>query len=61
MADVLKELTNLSDTLQSRNTALPKAHTLLNPYTKRIKALSLPRGNIPSWLNEQKKQCHSNK
>ena len=39
MADVLNELTNLSETLQSRNTTLPKAHTLLNLYTKFIKSL----------------------
>ena len=39
MADVLNELTNLSETLQSRNTTLPKAHTLLNAYTKRIKSV----------------------
>ena len=39
MADVLNELTNLSETLQSQITMLPKAHTLLNAYTKRIKSL----------------------
>ena len=39
MADVLNELTNLSETLQSRNNTLQKAHTLLNAYTKRIKSL----------------------
>ena len=39
MADVLNELTNLSEKLQSRNTTLPKAHTLLNAYTKRIESL----------------------
>ena len=39
MADVLNELTNLSETLQSRNNTLPKAHTLLNAYTKRIESL----------------------
>ena len=39
MADVLNELTNLSETLQSRNNTLPNAHTLLNAYTKRIKSL----------------------
>ena len=39
MADVLNELTNLSETLQNRNTTLPKAHALLNAYTKRIKSL----------------------
>ena len=61
MADVLNELTNLSETLQSRNTTLPKAHTLLNAYTKRIESLIASRGNIPSWLNKQKKQCHFNK
>ena len=33
MADVLNELTNLSETLPSRNTSLPKARTLLNAYT----------------------------
>ena len=38
MADVLNELTNLSETLQSRNNTQPKAHTLLNAYTKRIKS-----------------------
>ena len=51
MADVLNELTNLLETLQSRNTTLPKAYTLLNPYTKRIKSLIASRGNILSWLN----------
>ena len=39
MADVLNELTNLLETLQSQNTTLPKAHTLLNAYTKRIESL----------------------
>ena len=39
MADVLNELINLSDTLQSQNTTLPKAYTLLNAYTKRLKSL----------------------
>ena len=39
IANVLNELTNLSKTLQSRNTTLPKAHTLLNAYTKRIESL----------------------
>ena len=39
MADVLNELTNLSETLPSRNTTLPKACTLLNAYTKRMKSL----------------------
>ena len=39
MADVLNELKNLSETLQSQNITLPKAHTLLNAYTKRIKSL----------------------
>ena len=39
MADVLNELKNLSETLQSRNTTLPKAHALLNAYTKRVKSL----------------------
>ena len=39
MADVLNELTNLTETLQSRNTTLPKAHTLLNACTKRIESL----------------------
>ena len=48
MADVLNELTNLSETLQSRNTTLPKAHTLLNTYTKRIESLIAFRGDIPS-------------
>ena len=39
IANVLNELTNLSETRQSRNTTLPKAHTLLNAYTKRIESL----------------------
>ena len=39
MADVLNELTNLSETLQSRNTTLPKAHTLLNAYKNHIESL----------------------
>ena len=39
MADVLNKLTNLSETLQSRNTTLPNAHTLLNAYTNRVKSL----------------------
>ena len=39
MADVLNELTNLSETLPSRNTTLPKACALLNAYTKRMKSL----------------------
>ena len=39
MADVLNELTNLSEALQSRNTTLPKAHTLLHVYTKRRESL----------------------
>ena len=39
MADVLNELTKLSETLQSRNTTLPKADTLLNAYTKHIKSV----------------------
>ena len=39
MVDVLNDLTNLSETLQSQNTTLPKARTLLNEYTKRIKSL----------------------
>ena len=44
MVDVLNDLTNLSETLQSQmqllvqNTTLPKARTLLNEYTKRIKS-----------------------
>ena len=38
MADVLNELINLSETLQSRNTTLSKAHSLLNAYTKCIKS-----------------------
>ena len=36
MADVLNELKYLSETLQNRNITLPKAHTLLTAYTKRI-------------------------
>ena len=39
MADVLNELINLSETLQSQNTTLPKAYTLPNAYTKRLKSL----------------------
>ena len=39
MADVLNKLTNLSETLQSQNNTLPKAHTLLNAYTKSTKSL----------------------
>ena len=44
MADVLNELTNLSETLQSLNTTIPKANTLLNAYTKRIKSLIASSG-----------------
>ena len=44
MADVLNELTNLSETLQSRNTTLPKAHTLLNAYKKHIESLIASSG-----------------
>ena len=47
MADVLKELKNLSKALQNRNTTLPKAHTLLTAYAKRIESLFAFRGSIP--------------
>ena len=39
MANVLNKLKKLSETLQNRNTTLPKAHTLLTAYTKRIESL----------------------
>ena len=44
MADVLNELTNLSETLQRWNITIPKANTLLNAYTKRIKSLIASSG-----------------
>ena len=58
MADVLNELTNLSETLQSRNTTLPKAHTLLNAYTKRIESLVASPGEH-SIMAEQAEKAMS--
>ena len=58
MADVLNELTNLSETLQSRNTTLPKAHTLLNAYTKRIESLIASPGEH-SIMAEQAEKAMS--
>ena len=46
MADVLSELKNLSEALQNQNITLPKLHTLLLVYTKRIESLMLCRGSI---------------
>ena len=38
MANLLNELKNLSETLQNRNIALPKAHISLTAYAKQIKS-----------------------
>ena len=46
MADVLNELTNLSETLQSRNTTLPKAHTLLMRIQTNKKPCYFPGGTF---------------
>lgn len=39
MVDVLAELKNLSEILQSRKTTIPKAHEIMTIYVKHIKSL----------------------
>ena len=58
MVDVLNELTNVSETQQSRNTTLPKAHTLLTAYTKRIESLIASPGEH-SIMAEQAEKAMS--
>ena len=55
MAEVLNELTNLSETLQSRNTTLPKAHTLFKAYTTRIKSLIASLGEHSTLAQQAEK------
>ena len=44
MANVLSELQNLSETLQNRNSTLPKAHTPLTACIKRIESFIVSPG-----------------
>ena len=47
MTNELNKIKNLSETLQSQNMLLPKAHTLLIAYIKRTETLLFRRESIP--------------
>ena len=55
MADVLNELKNLLETLQNRNTSLPKAHILLIAFSKRIESLIASPDEHPILSQRAKK------